>query len=322
MPSTSNVALGRLIVAASLISIAADSSPDGQVRFRPAVTTSRGGAVSLSTTEAGFRDRHCPLGIPEKQAAVADVLGPTTVIIREGYVLEHSAVSKTAYWVSERVTSQDLTGPDLGRLKPEPFRAEPWVSRGSRAELSDYRNSGYARGHMAPDADRTDDRLKAETYYLSNMVPQWGPFNSGVWLTLEKSVRSWACTRGDVLVITGPLWFEPEESDPSKADGQIRYYVIGANQVAVPTHLYKIVASRNPQSSEWETLAFVLPNQQKFPSKPPLEDYLTTIDWVEAQSGYDFLPDLEDAVEERLESTRSAGLWDIRDDCIRKPSGN
>lgn len=168
---------------------------------------------------------------------------------------------------------------------------------------------------MMPDADRTMNRLKEETYFLSNMVPQWGGFNSGVWLKLEKAVRAWACTREQVLVITGPLWYDPNESDPSKADGQVPYSVIGANQVAVPTHLFKIVLSKHPKTKEWESLAFLFPNQKKYPTSPPLEDYLTTIDWLETQSGFDFFPELPKAEQTELEKTMATEVWEIDDEC-------
>lgn len=115
-------------------------------------------------------------------------------------------------------------------------------------------------------------------------------------------------------------WCDPDEADPAKADGQIPYLVIGTNQVAVPTHLFKIVLSKNPQSGDWEALAFVLPNQKSFPSRPPLEDYLTTIDWIEQQAGYDFFSKLDDVIEKTLESQKATGLWAIEDACTTTAS--
>jgi endonuclease G len=314
MAQSQNSAIGRLIVAASLISVIADQSNDGNVRFRPAINSVHT-VEDLDVKDHAFVKANCRHGIPVKQPKAAQFLGPTSVVVRETYVLEHSADCKTPYWVSERLTAADLTGPDQGRLKPEPFRPEPWVNKGARAELKDYAGSGYARGHMMPDADRSDNRLKAETYFLSNMVPQFGPFNSGVWLKLEKHVRAWACTRDEVLIITGPVWYDPKEADPSTADGQVSYSVIGSNQVAVPTHLFKIVLSRNPDTDKLESLAFLFPNQPKFPKSPPLEDYLTTIDFIELQTGFDFFPELKKAEQDKLEAFKATALWARSDEC-------
>ena len=61
------------------------------------------------------------------------------------------------------------------------------------------------------------------------MVPQNQRQNSGPWAKIEKDTRHYvARAKGDVFVITGPV-FAP--SGPT----------IGANQVAVPTHIFKLV---------------------------------------------------------------------------------
>lgn len=313
MVQPNNAAIGRMIIAASVIAAVADSDPDGKVRFRTALGTPITNIVvsDLPEREQKLVERHCgpEFGLPQKTPENAGHLGPTTVIIRETYVLEHGAETRTPYWVCESITSQDLSGPDTTRLKPEPFGPEPWVDRGSRAELKDYRRSGYARGHMMPDADRTKNKLKAETYFLSNMVPQWGPFNSGTWLRLEKQVRTWAVARKRIHVITGPLWYDPTEEDPTKADGQVKFFVIGENQVAVPTHLFKIVLSGSVDEDNLEVLAFVLENKAKYPSKPPLRDYLTSVDWIEKHSGFDFFATLDDPLEDRLEAGIAQDIW-------------
>ena len=310
--SRSSSSVGKLLVAATLVSVIADSSQKGPVRVRPTMNAVR--AVTdpgvPDETHEKFLKQNCRFGKPAKQPQVTDLLGPTMVIARETYVLEHSATSKTPYWVSELLTAELLNGADNERLKPEPFRPEPLVPAGSRAELKDYQHSGYARGHMMPDADRTRNDLKRETYVLSNMVPQFGPFNSGVWLKLEKAVRAWAVVRKEIHVITGPLWFDPDEADPTKADGQIVYSVIGPNQVAVPTHLYKIILSQNPTSKKWEALAFLFPNIPKYPASPPLEKFLTTIDFLEEHTGYDFFPEFQEDDQEKLESMRATVVWD------------
>lgn len=309
--SRSSSSVGKLLVAATLVSVIADSPQKGQVRVRPAMSAVRAVADPgvPDETQEKFLKQNCRFGKPAKQDHVTALLGPTMVIVRETYVLEHSATSKTPYWVSELLTAELLQG-DSGRLKPEPFRPEPLVPSGSRAELKDYRHSGYARGHMMPDADRASNDLKRETYVLSNMVPQFGPFNSGVWLKLEKAVRAWAVARKEIHVITGPLWFDPDEADPTKADGQIEYSVIGPNQVAVPTHLYKIVLSQNPSTKKWEALAFLFPNIPKYPSSPPLEKFLTTIDFLEEHTGYDFFPEFHEDDQKKLESTLPTVVWD------------
>ena len=61
------------------------------------------------------------------------------------------------------------------------------------------------------------------------MVPQSPKQNSGPWAKIEKDTRLYASrAKGDVYVITGPVF------DASST-------TIGANQVRVPSHLFKLV---------------------------------------------------------------------------------
>ena len=69
----------------------------------------------------------------------------------------------------------------------------------------------------------------AQSFSLANMIPQNPKQNSGPWAKIEKDTRQYALrARGDVYVITGPVFAPGAEA-------------IGPGQVAVPTHLFKLV---------------------------------------------------------------------------------
>jgi endonuclease G len=130
-----------------------------------------------------------------------------------------------------------------------------------------------------------------ETFFLSNMVPQVGlTFNRGIWASLEGLARDWIEARDECWIITGPLFYDPLEEDPDTADGLIPYFTIGDNDVAVPTHCFKIVLSQNDEG-KWEAIAFVLENK-RYSQPYRLHLYRTTIDWIEARTGLDFFPEL------------------------------
>lgn len=124
-----------------------------------------------------------------------------TLLCRKGYLLAHDPSRKTPIWVAEHLT-HDKAGASLARTNN--FQPDPDLEEGERAELSDYKGSGYDRGHMAPAGDmRWDQQAMVESFYLSNMVPQVGRgMNQGIWKDLEEKVRQWALNRGEVYIYT------------------------------------------------------------------------------------------------------------------------
>lgn len=223
---------------------------------------------------------YATLGIPGQQGEL---------LCRQGFLLSHSAERKTPIWVIEYLTAEKANGrlPRLNKFAPDPDLEE-----GERAELSDYKNSGYDRGHMAPSADmRWDQQAMEECFFLSNMVPQVGKgMNQGIWKNLEESVRSWAVNRGAVYIFTGPIY----EGGVNKT--------IGVNKVAVPTHIYKIIY--DPQKAE--AIAFIMPNASLKTEDTP--KYIVTIRDVEKKTGLNFLSNLDEHVQEVIENKKAKEL--------------
>lgn len=144
------------------------------------------------------------------------------------FAVLHSGNTKTPIYVAERLNRQILLAAQ-GQKRTDKFFADARLPRGERAELDDYRGSGWARGHMAPAGDMGTPAAMAQSFSLANMVPQDPKQNSGPWAKIEEDTRKYVMrARGDVYVITGPV-FEP---------GATR---IGAGGVAVPSHLFKLV---------------------------------------------------------------------------------
>jgi endonuclease G len=154
------------------------------------------------------------------------------------------------------------------------------------AEDSDYRNSGYSRGHLAAARDFAwSERAIRSTFLLSNVAPQVQTMNAGAWARLEALVRQVAAQSDAVYVFSGTM-FKDEAS------------WIGAGQVAVPSHFFKVFLAI--RGSVRTMLAAIVPNSAS--SGEPLSRFFTTVDDVEAQTGLDFFDALEDEEEERLES--------------------
>ena len=171
------------------------------------------------------------------------------------------------------------------------FRPDPEIPTGS-ATLADYRGSGYDRGNLAPAADMSFSvKTMDESFYMSNMSPQRGEFNRGIWKDLEAQVRSFAISEGDVYIVTGPVL-------PQK-----KSLTIGASQVTVPERYYKVVWDRTPPE---KTIGFILPNAG---SSNSLQSYAVTVDVVEAATGLDFFSEIPQPQQEQLESTITINAW-------------
>lgn len=157
----------------------------------------------------------------------------------DDFSLMHSGVTKTNLWSAEHLT-RDNVKRGKGYSRSDDFHPESRIQPQYRADLSDYKHSGYDRGHMSPDKDAP---WSYDLDSLANMVPQARMLNQHAWADLEKDVRRLATLRGDVYVITGPAF-----RDTSKAQQFI------GRGVMVPSHVWKVVYDPHTRES-WAFIA-------------------------------------------------------------------
>ncbi|CAN7416332.1 DNA/RNA non-specific endonuclease [Acidovorax sp. LjRoot194] len=153
----------------------------------------------------------------------------------EAFAVLHSGTTKTPVYVAQRLNRRTVEDADEKRAKR--FFADARLPSSERAELDDYKRSGYSRGHMAPAGDMPTPTAMAQSFSLANMVPQNAQHNGGAWNKIEQDTRHYARrAKGDVFVITGPVF---TDQGPR----------IGANGVKVPTYLYKLVYDASTQKA-------------------------------------------------------------------------
>lgn len=86
-----------------------------------------------------------------------------------GFNVMYSGVSKTPLWVAEALTPTRLS---QKIPREDSFHEEKKLKAEHRATLSDYKASGYDRGHMAPNGDMPSKASQNDSFSLANMVPQ------------------------------------------------------------------------------------------------------------------------------------------------------
>jgi endonuclease G len=254
---------------------------------------------ALTPQQQTLIDASCYGGLP---VDTGEVMGSTELIIRQGYVLEHSSVDKIPLWVCESVAADQLRG-HLARSNR--FKADPDL-KGPKAYPNDYVGSGYDRGHQAPAGNQTVEReLKDQTFYMSNMAPQWPSLNRGIWKMLEDRTRAWVFRYGRAYEWTGPIRCEPKRLPPATTKEACQRRTIGEHGVAVPLYFYKIILVQDV--STWKAIAFVLPNIE-FKGPYRLESYITSIDWIQKETGVEFMPTMS-ARERRALISAASPMW-------------
>lgn len=210
-------------------------------------------------------------------------------------IVEHSAYSlvyaekyEQAKWVAYQLTS-DETEKEFDRT--DNFIPDPKIITGS-ANLSDYKNSGYDRGHLAPASDMGwSEMAMFESFYYSNMSPQEPSFNRGIWKKGEDLVRRWAKIYGNLYVVVGPVL---KKNLPT----------IGPNKVAVPEQYFKVILDH--EDTEPKAIAFLMKNEG---SEEMLQSFAISVDSVEKITGIDFFPSLPDEEEKKIEKKVCLSCW-------------
>ncbi|MCP1419174.1 endonuclease G [Pseudomonas laurylsulfativorans] len=193
-----------------------------------------------------------PAANPINTATVPAAMKPLA-LCSDNFAVLYSQTSKTPLVVVERLNAAQLQDAK-GEERTNQFYPDPRIPKGGRAELSDYRSQKPAvdRGHQSPAADAPNPNAMAQSFALSNMVPQDPTNNRKIWSKVEADVRKFAKRAdGNVFVFTGPL-FDPGHS------------TVGDNQVWVPTRLFKLVYDASSKRA-W---AYVLPNAETRIQKP------------------------------------------------------
>ncbi len=195
------------------------------------------------------------------------------VILNRHYIIGYSYYFRQAKWALE-IVDQGMTDVD----RADNFRPDYRVPELFRADLADYKNSGYDRGHLVASANQQEKKVQnSETFLLSNMSPQSPEFNRQVWKKLESAVRKLDKNKRiyETYVISGPIFNfdKPVNTIGSEDDNGVT--------LPIPHAYFKSILTENDKGA-LHMWSFIIPNVS---SNKPIEDFLVPTAKVENMSG-------------------------------------
>jgi endonuclease G len=183
---------------------------------------------------------------------------------------------------------------ELPRPKGE-FVMDPRTN--ARVKHHDFTGSGYDRGHMTPNsaiAHCYGHDAQLETFLLSNICPQAPNLNQKVWEILEKTEFVYADRFQEIWVMDGPIFGDLN----GETTGTLR------SGIAVPRAFYKILIENH--GGTLDACAVIMPQRVRGTELP--EQFTTSIEEIEKETGLEFLWKVDAATRQRLKS-RATPLW-------------
>ena len=108
----------------------------------------------------------------------------TVELCNSFYVSVFDATNKKVILVSEHLKHNGV-GSDT---RTNDFHSDARV--GSTPNPTQYKDTGYDKGHMAPAGDASNDKEMHETFLMTNMTPQKPTLNRESWKLLEEHTRT------------------------------------------------------------------------------------------------------------------------------------
>jgi len=256
--------------------------------------------ISTGTPPPYSSGVHLTMGNPS--GAIADINVPNNYLMQKPeFAVSYNRDRGTPNWVSWHLTDEwigDLTRVDS--FRPDPAVPADWY----RVLHTDYFDSGFDRGHMTPNADRdkeTSIPINQATFLMSNMVPQAPDNNQGPWAAMESYLRT-LLPGSELYIVSGPAGIGGTGSSGFKT-------TFANGHVTVPASTWKVAVVLPKADGDdvhrvtagTRTIAVIMPNTQGI-RNVDWQTYLTTVDQVEALTGYDFFANVPDAVENAIEA--------------------
>jgi endonuclease G len=261
-------------------------------------------ALVVSLYWLGFYSEQSASHMPEPPPALAAAL-PTgwPVVLKQDAKHVIQFLENRCYWVGyndERANplwvSYRLHAAKDGQVDKRQDRFLTDMRTSARIVHEHYNRSGYDRGHMAPNRAigmLCDDEAQKETFLMSNISPQTKPLNQKWWERLERAELNYFVRLfHEVWVITGPVFGEMPARLPH-------------GPVQIPEAFYKVYIAK--KADQWHVLAFMV--DQGVKGDEPFSAYRTTVAQIESRIGFNLLPMLDAAEQQRIKHDQQDPIW-------------
>jgi len=184
------------------------------------------GCGTNNSDNGGYSNTQSPTTIIESNGKRT----PCDIVLdKKYYNICYNYDLKGALFVSYLLSGDTVNAVNI--INRPSFYEDKSLPKEYESRSSDYRGSGYDRGHLASDAsfDYSQDSLKS-VYVMSNIIPQYPSVNRYSWSDTEDEERMLAVKYGEVEVIIGVVY----DDNPQR---------IGADFIAVPAAFYKTIFS-------------------------------------------------------------------------------
>ena len=316
-----------LFLLALLVSFAACGGDDGDIVISKGSgsSTSATGADSINSnkntsgpTEAKYR-----LEFPHLQKGVVLVhqaeLNKNNKQTGVNYSVEWDTDLQSQRWSCYQLYSsinfhssynvQRYQADNDGSLSPYcQYPNDPYLSGNYQFTTDPCKYSGYDHGHICPSADRqrsTD--CNYQTFFITNMQPQYNKFNAGLWEKMEEDVRNWVsqsdtlyvCKGGTIDKATNIIEYVHQNSHQSSR--------VNANHIPVPRFFFMALLSR--KGNQYQAMGYWVQHLNEDHSKDNRKGYAISIDRLEELTGIDFFCNLPDDIEDAVEKAITTSYW-------------
>lgn len=285
-----------LLAGLSIALVGCDDIPQNKVPVGEAVTKSPCGALTFA-------------GFPSFEPVAPK---NTYFLCHQGTASLFNGTTRTALWTVEHLKADDLNQNVAPPLMD--YRTDPQLPFGVRNEFRHFNgtNGKYKAVPLADPSDFTASPGKVnQAFYLSNWVAAT-PGMRKAWGVLGYNVREWAKQRGEVYVISGPIFSnnEPKEwigilRDEGRHYSEPSAKQIRSQQMAVPTHLFKVILD----PARRQATAFIVPVDPMDASVLP--QVQVPVVQVEQVTHLRFFPALDMGTQGQLKTQRDPAAWPI-----------